>query len=343
MSGGSGTRLWPLSTEETPKQFHALGGENSLIGETALRLRGQRGGLDFQPPIVIAGERHRDLVSTRLAAAGVSPAAVVLEPEGRNTAATAAIAALLVREIDPDALVLLMPADHIVGDPLAFEAAVRSAAETALTRIVTFGIEPKSPETGYGYIQQGDKLADGVFTVAAFKEKPLREVAEGYLKEGGYSWNSGVFFFHPDVMLEEFSIASTDIREGARQALEKAKRTGAEILLDPYAFAAVRSAPVDIAVMEKTARAAVAPCDIGWADVGSWAELWRLAEKDGQGNAATGPVLILDGDNNLVRAEGIHVSLAGVSDLIVVATRDAVLILPRDRAQDVKKLIPPKK
>src|SRR5262249_39059557 len=154
--------------------------------------------------------------------------AVVLEPEGRNTAATAAIAALLVREIDPDALVLLMPADHIVADAPAFEAAVRRAAETAFTRIVTFGIEPKSPETGYGYIRQGDPLADGVFTVAAFTEKPLREVAEGYLAEGGYSWNSGVFFFHPDVMLEEFGIASTDIREGAKQALEKAKRTGPE-------------------------------------------------------------------------------------------------------------------
>lgn len=340
MSGGSGTRLWPLSTEAAPKQFHALGGRHSLIAETALRLTGERNGLEFMPPIIIAGEKHRELVADRLAAAGVAAAAVVLEPEGRNTAATAAIAALVVSEIDPDALVLLMPADHVVADAPAFEAAVRRSAETALTRIVTFGIQPDRPETGYGYIKQGDRLMDGVFTIERFTEKPAREVAEEYLREGGYSWNSGVFFFHPDVMLEEFSNAAIDIREGAKQALERAQRHGGEILLDAYAFGAVRSAPVDVAVMEKTNRAAVAPCDIGWADIGSWAELWRLADKDGQGNAVSGPVMVLDGADNLVRAEGIHVSLAGVSDLIVVATKDAVLILPRDRAQDVKKLIP---
>ncbi len=342
MSGGSGTRLWPLSTEAVPKQFHALGGAKSMIAETALRLSGARDGLEFMPPVIIAGEKHRDLVATRLAEVGVQPAAVVLEPEGRNTAATAAIAALVVGQMDPEALVLLMPADHVVTDAPAFEAAVRRSAEAAFTRIVTFGITPDRPETGYGYIKQGDRLSDGVFTIESFTEKPEREIAEEYLKHGSYSWNSGVFFFHPDVMLEEFSIAATDIREGARQALERGQTHGGEILLDAYAFAAVRAAPVDKAVMEKTQRAAVTPCNIGWADIGSWAELWRLAPKDEAGNSVAGPALTLDASNNLVRAEGVHVSIAGVSDLIVVATKDAVLILPRDRAQDVKKLIPGK-
>ncbi len=344
MSGGSGTRLWPLSNEARPKQFHALPGPNTMIGETALRLQGVHGNLMFLPPIIIAGERHGDLVVEHLAAAGVAPAAVVLEPQGRNTAATAALAAFVARQLDEDALVLLMPADHLVRDPAAFIAAVQRATPIASApaggRIVTFGIEPTAPETGFGYIRQGEPLADGVFAISRFAEKPSRDVAEQYLAEGGYSWNSGVFYFRPDLMLEEFSVGAADIRDATLKALETGERSGNEYRLDAEAFAKVRSEPVDIAVMEKTARAAVVPCSIGWADVGSWAEVWRLGDKDAAGNVATGSVKILDGEDNLVMAHGLHVSVAGVSDLIIIATLEAVIVLPKDRAQDVKKLIP---
>jgi mannose-1-phosphate guanylyltransferase / mannose-6-phosphate isomerase len=343
MSGGSGTRLWPLSTEVRPKQFHALMGAHSLFEETALRLAGTRGNLEFLPPIIVAGESHGELIADSCRAIGVTPSAIVLEPIGRNTAATAALAALTAQAIDPDALVLLMPADHIVSDVAAFAAAVELAADTARTHIVTFGIRPDGPETGYGYIQQGEALANGVHRVAAFKEKPARPEAERMLREGGYTWNSGVFFFNPAVMLDEFAIASADIRDDARRALNSARRDGVSIHLDRDIFGAVRAEPVDIAVMEKTRRAAVVPCSIGWADVGSWAELWRLSEKDAAGNVVLGRGAVHDGTNNLLHGtNGVHVAVAGLSDLVVVATAEAVLIMPRARAQDVKTFIPPK-
>lgn len=340
MSGGSGTRLWPLSTSEQPKQFHALGAKRTMIQETALRLTSSDPGLNILAPAIIGNVRHADLIASQLEAVGVSPTFTALEPVGRNTAATAAAAALLALEYAPEALVLLMPADHVVANPAAFLRAISVSVETAKTRIVTFGMRPKGPETGYGYIRQGVALAEGVFEVSAFREKPSREVAESYLREGGYSWNSGVFFFDPTVMLGEFSLTSPDIRDGTRDALKHAVRHDRTLLIDAQTFATVRSAPFDIAVMEATQRAAVTPCDIGWADVGSWSELWRLSEQDASGNVAIGPSFILDGSDNLVRSEGIHVSVAGVSGLVVVATTDGILIIPKDRAQDVGKLIP---
>lgn len=342
MSGGSGTRLWPLSTAARPKQFHVLGAPRSMIEETALRFSGRHGEIEFLDPIIIAGGAHRDLLVDLLQASGVRPAAIVFEPQGRNTAAAAAIAAMVAQEIDPDALVVLAPADHLVARPEGLIEAIRAATRIAGERIVTFGITPTGPETGYGYILQGEAVAEGVHAIERFTEKPALPDAVRYLSEGGYSWNAGIFFFDPRLMLEEFSIASADIREGARRALAAATRSGAEIHLDAAEFSQVRSEPVDIAVMEKTRRAAVAPCDIGWADIGSWAELWRLSEKDDRGNAVHGAVTIMDGANNLIRGEGVHVSAIGVSDLVIVATRDAVLVMPRSRAQDVKKVIPGK-
>jgi mannose-1-phosphate guanylyltransferase/mannose-6-phosphate isomerase len=343
MSGGSGTRLWPLSTAQKPKQFHALGCPRSMIEETALRLSGIHGDIEFLAPIVIAGSSHRDLVRDCLAASDIEPAAVVLEPQGRNTAATAALAALVANELDPDALVLLTPADHIVSRPSALIAAILAATRVVTDRIVTFGISPTGPETGYGYILGGEAITDGVHEIAAFREKPDLPDAIKYLREGGYTWNAGIFYFSPALILQEFSIAAADIRDGARLALQRARRDGAEIHLDPEAFLKVRAEPVDIAVMEKTKRAAVAPCDIGWADIGSWAEFWRVSDKDANGNVVSGEVIMLDGMNNLIRSEGVHVSAIGVSDLIIVATPDAILIVPRSRAQDVKKAIPDKR
>lgn len=340
MSGGSGTRLWPLSTASRPKQFHNLGAERTMIEETVLRFTGEHDGVRFLPPVIIASAAHADLVAAALDACGATPAAIILEPRGRNTAATAALAALIAQEIDPEAHVLLAPADHLVAKASAFIDAIRAATAVLPDRIVTFGIEPSGPETGYGYILQGAALSPGVFAVDRFKEKPDRHVAQQYLDAGGYSWNSGVFLFSPAAMLEEFGIAAADIREGSRDALARARRQGKVILLDADAFNAVRSEAVDRAVMEHTARAAVAPCEIGWADVGSWAEVWRLSEKDPVGNAVAGSVIVEDAANNLVRTDGIHVSIVGLSDLIVIASGDSILIAPRDRAQDVKKVIP---
>ena len=342
MSGGSGTRLWPLSTDARPKQFHTLGGDRSMIEETALRLSGSHDDIEFLPPVVIAGASHAELVRSLLKASGITPAAIVLEPQGRNTAAAAATAAMIASEMAPDAHVLLAPADHLVTRPDAFISAIRSAAKVVTGQIVTFGIAPTSPETGYGYILQGEALAPGVHRIAAFREKPDLATATRYLAEGGYSWNSGVFFFSPRMLLEEFSIAAADIRDGAREALSRARRNGAEILLDAASFDAIRSEAVDRAVMEKTARAAVVPCDIGWADVGSWAELWRLSDKNASGNVADGQATLLDCANTLVRADGMQVSVIGVEDLIVVASGNSVLVMPRARAQDVKKVIPGK-
>jgi mannose-1-phosphate guanylyltransferase/mannose-6-phosphate isomerase len=342
MSGGSGTRLWPLSTTAQPKQFHVFGAGRSMIEDTALRFTGVHDDIEFLAPIVIAGQGHRDIVLDLLSASNIKLSALVLEPEGRNTAATAALAALVAQELDPEALVVLAPADHLVARPAGLIDAIRAAIPIVSDRIVTFGISPTGPETGYGYILGGASIADGVHEVEAFREKPNLADAERYLREGGYTWNAGIFFFSPGLLLEEFSIAASDIREGARQSLQRARRTGVEIHLDPDTFFAVRAEPVDVAVMEKTRRAAVAPCDIGWADIGSWAELWRISEKDHNGNVVSGDVTLLDGENNLIRSEGMQVSAIGVSDLIVVATRDSVLILPRSRAQDVKKVIPDK-
>jgi mannose-1-phosphate guanylyltransferase/mannose-6-phosphate isomerase len=340
MSGGSGTRLWPLSTAARPKQFHYLGAERTMIEETVMRFSGAHRGVKFLAPVIIGSAAHGDLVAEAMANIGVEPSAVILEPTGRNTAATAALAALIAQEIDPEAHVLLAPADHLVANATAFVETIRAATAVLPDRIVTFGISPTGPETGYGYILQGDRLADGVHVVDTFKEKPDLEVAMQYLRDGGYSWNSGVFLFSPQTMLDEFSTAAADIRDGARKALEQARREDGHILLDAEAFAAVRSEAVDRAVMEHTARAAVAPCDIGWADVGSWAEVWRLSDKDGKGNAVKGSVIIEDGQNNLVRTDGVHISVVGLSDLIVIANGDNILIAPRDRAQDVKKVIP---
>lgn len=333
MSGGAGTRLWPASTEARPKQFHALGGAQTMIAETARRVSGVSGSLSFGAPMVLCNERHAQLVRESVG----NVAAIVFEPAPRNTAAVGAIAAALGGEIDPEALVLLLPADHIINDVAAFHAAIERAAPFAYDRIVTFGIAPDRPATGYGYIRRGGALGEGVFAIESFREKPNEATAREYLATGDYAWNSGMFLFSPEVLLREFE-ASAEIRDPALAALKAAKRDGVNIHLDAEAFASVPSAPLDIAVMEKTPRAAVVPCEIGWADVGSWDEIWRLAAKDASGNALHGPVVALDASNTLIRSDGLKVCVAGISDLIIVASADAIVIVPRDRAQDVKEL-----
>ncbi|MFZ4603196.1 MAG: mannose-1-phosphate guanylyltransferase [Caulobacterales bacterium] len=338
LSGGAGSRLWPLSTPARPKQFHALGGADSLIQATAARFLEAPIGVRFAAPIVIANVAHEAEILAQLSAIGVAPAALILEPFGRNTAAAALIAAEAAAEIDPDALVLLLPADHRISDPAAFRAAVARAAPVARSRIVTFGIEPTGPETGYGYIQRGADLGDGAFEIARFKEKPVRALAEELWRDGRHSWNAGIFFFAPTVVREEFAHAP-DVRDGALAAWRAAARDGVCVRLPEAEFAATPSAPFDVAVMEKTTRAAVAPCDIGWADLGAWDEVWRLADKDGEDNVARGPVALKDARGCLVIGDGVKVAVSGVEDLIIVATADGVVVLPKARAQDVKALL----
>jgi mannose-1-phosphate guanylyltransferase / mannose-6-phosphate isomerase len=342
MSGGSGSRLWPLSTEAHPKQFHALGGEAPMIQATALRLAPEMPGeaeLVFLPPIVICNRAHEALVREHLAEAGIEPLAVVLEPFGRNTAAVAATAAMLTAELCPEALTLLLPADHVIADAASFRAAVQRGA-MAPDRIITFGIAPTGPETGYGYIQQGRDIADGVYEVARFAEKPARAVAEAYLADGGYAWNGGIFLFAPGTMLTELATYRPDILDATRTALAQAERAGTTVRFGDAAFADIPSESIDFAVMEHTRLAAVAPCDVGWADIGSWSELWRLGDKDARGNVQRGETVVLDSDDCLVWADrGMEVGVVGLRDVVVVAAGGAVAVLPKDRAQDVKKVV----
>lgn len=338
MSGGAGTRLWPVSTTAEPKQFHALAdAKKSLFVSTIERVQGAADGIKFAAPLVLCNVRHRERVLEHLAAAGVTDATLVLEPTPRNTAAVAAIAAAVAAEIEPDALVLLLPADHVIADANGFRAAIARAAAFARERIVTFGIEPDRPATGYGYIKRGAPLGEGVYAVASFREKPEEDVARGYLAEGGFSWNAGIFLFHPATLLREFE-NSADIRDKALASLKHAEHDGADIRLAAHLFEQIPSVPFDIAVMEKTSRAAVAICDIGWADIGAWDEIWRVSPRDERGNAMHGAVVAHDARNNLLRAEGVTLCVDGVSNLIVIATPTSVIVLPRERAQNVKAL-----
>lgn len=332
MSGGSGTRLWPLSTPAQPKQFHALATQRTMIQETALRLSGP----EFLKPVVICGRSHEQLAMAQLAAIDLLPQAVILEPFARNTAAVAAVAALVGQEIAPDALVLLVPADHVISKPDVFRAALQTAAATARDHIVTFGIRPTAPETGFGYIQRNESLCEGVWTVRRFLEKPNLATATEYVEDGGYDWNAGIFLFSPQVMLEELSRHQPDVLEATRKALENAQVTDRTRLLNPDDFARCPSISVDYAVMERTERAAVAPCDIGWADVGGFSELWRLGDKDTEGNHSFGDTILIDANNCLVRAEGPPVAIIGLDNIMVISTPSGIVVAPVSRAQDVK-------
>jgi mannose-1-phosphate guanylyltransferase/mannose-6-phosphate isomerase len=330
MSGGAGTRLWPLSTESKPKQFHALMGPRTMFAETVARLSGDVSGISFAPPMVLCGESHLAPARAALAEVDARAAVIVVEPAARNTAAVAAAAAFVAQDIDADALVLLAPSDHVIGDTAAFHNAIARSAPFARDRIVTFGMTPTTPATGYGYIKRGAPLGDGVFAIEAFKEKPDEATARTYLETGDYSWNSGMFLFSPATLLAEFQ-PNAAIRERAREALSTASRSRDEIRLGA-AYAEAQSLPLDIAVMECTTRAAVAPCDIGWADVGSWAEVWRLTPRDADGFAVLGPAASTDTSKMI--ASGVKAVAIDGDDLVVIATPDGFLIAPRARVRD---------
>lgn len=338
LSGGSGTRLWPLSSDLCPKQFLSLLTGHSLFQETALRIRALQG--RATPPLVVCNEAHRLLVADQLRAIECAPYAVVLEPGGRNTAPAVAVAALLAqaRAGGNDTLLLVLPADHVIGDTGAFVAAVESAVEAAAAGyLVTFGIVPDKPETGYGYILRG---ADrGRWSeLAKFVEKPDRRTAERYIASGSYLWNSGMFVLPARSYLEELARHAPAIATACARAAQEATtdrdftRLGAAFLQSP-------SDSIDYAVMEKTAKAAVVPLAAGWNDVGSWSALHDVLDKDVNGNVLRGTVLAESCSGSYIASTGRLVAAVGLQDCVIVETHDAVLVVAKSEAQNVKKIV----
>ncbi len=332
LSGGSGTRLWPLSRSRKPKQLLALTGERTMLQLTAERC--PQGDL-FGPAIIVTNAAHADEIAIQMA--DCPPEAMILEPAGRNTAPAIALAALTA---DPDALLLAMASDHVITDVPAFHAAVRAGMPLALDGwLITLGINPDAPETGFGYIRRGEAITPGVHKVEAFVEKPDAERAAAYLADGNYSWNASIFMFRADAYLAALEQYEPAMLAALKASLDGAERDGTTIRPEREAFLACRSESIDYAVMEKADRVAVVPVEMGWSDVGSWDALHALGLNDERGNVTHGDVVMIDSDGCFVRSEGPVVTLAGVKDLIVVATRDAVMILPRGSSQDVKKIV----
>jgi mannose-1-phosphate guanylyltransferase/mannose-6-phosphate isomerase len=341
LSGGSGTRLWPLSRSLYPKQFiRFFQGQTATFLAAALqRLPAAQG---FAPPLVLCNNAHRFLIQAEAERAEVAPRAIVLEPAARNTAPAIAVAALLVERTDPAGILAVMPSDHVIADGPSFVAATRRAAEVAASgRLVLFGIAPASPNTGYGYIRRGDPLPgfDGAYTVAAFTEKPDRATAERYVADGGYCWNSGIFVLSARTFLSELERLAPDVLAAARAALGGAKEDLGFLRLDGEAFAKAPAISVDYAVMERTASAAVLPINVGWSDVGSWTSLWELSPRDAHGNAVHGDALLDDTRNCFIHSDRALVSTLGVEDLVIVDTPDALLVADRDKAQEVSGLV----
>ena len=338
ISGGAGSRLWPLSTQAKPKQFHALATGRTLLQDTVLRTAAAEG-IEVLAPVLICNNAHLEVALAQMAEAGLEPAAIVLEPFGRNTAAVAMTAALVAQALDPEALVLLAPSDHVIAAPEVFAAAVLAAAPMARERIITFGVRPTKPETGYGYIEAGERLDGELAAVARFVEKPNLETAQGYLASGRYLWNAGIFLFAPPVLIAEMERLAPGCAKATREAVARAPAKGAVIALDAEAFDPCPSISLDYAVMERTDKAAVMPLDAGWADIGSWSSLWEQGPHDEAGNRTRGDVELIDAEDCLVWSEGGPVGVIGLKDMIVVHTAEATVVLPKSRAQDVKLLV----
>ncbi|HUU61681.1 MAG TPA: mannose-1-phosphate guanylyltransferase/mannose-6-phosphate isomerase [Acidimicrobiia bacterium] len=337
LSGGFGTRLWPASRKRRPKHLLPLRDERTMFRITLERTRGLAG---VAAPLIACNEDHRPGIQRDLHRAGYDDATIMLEPVGRNTAPAAAAAALHLAARHGEAVMLVLPADHVVADEEAFARAVSVAVPQAEKgRLVTFGIVPTFPATGYGYIQTGDRLTPSVRTVRRFVEKPRRSTAARYLRTGGYLWNSGMFVFSTIALLEELERYAPTVLAACQQAVARAEDRNGLILLDEESFAASPAISIDYAVMEKTTRAAVVPLDAGWSDVGDWAALWDLADHDAEGNTIGGDVIAIGVRDSLLRSTGRLLGVVGVEDLVVVEAADAVLVAARDRAQDVKALV----
>ncbi|MDQ3269668.1 MAG: mannose-1-phosphate guanylyltransferase/mannose-6-phosphate isomerase [Pseudomonadota bacterium] len=338
LSGGSGTRLWPLSRQNQPKQFLSLIGDHSLFQETILRASALPGA---QPPVTVCSEDHRFMVGEQLQAIGVASGGIVLEPMARNTAPAIALAALHVLATDPHASMLVLPADHLIEDVAAFRVAVDSATRLGGQGwLVAFGIRPDYAETGYGYIRSGEPLGDDGFRIGRFVEKPDLATAEHYLADGHYAWNSGMFLFDAAAYLEELARHAPAILAAARAAYAVADADLDFTRVGREAFAASPSDSIDYAVMERTDRAVVVPVSCGWSDIGSWSSLWSVAQHDDGGNCHEGDVIAVDTTGSLVRASDRRlIATIGVEDLVIIDTADATLVARKDRVQDVKLVV----
>jgi mannose-1-phosphate guanylyltransferase/mannose-6-phosphate isomerase len=339
LSGGNGSRLWPLSRESYPKQFLPLFGKDSLLQQAALRVADPD---LFEPLTVIGSEEHRFIIAEQLRLADVEGAQLVLEPVGRNTAPAAAVAALRVAQINADALVLLTPADHLIRDGVAFKACIeRGAVAARAGKIVLFGITPTHPATGFGYIrsEEASVRESAALAVAGFTEKPDLARAESYLAAGGYYWNSGMVLASARTLLSAFESLAPDILKVCRAALRDLQSDLDFLRLDPHRFSECPSTSLDYAVIEKTDRAALVPATFDWADVGTWSAVWSIEAKDARGNATSGETQVNDSSGCFVRSEGPLIATVGVENLIIVATPDAVLVASKDHDQDVKQIV----
>jgi mannose-1-phosphate guanylyltransferase len=334
LCGGSGTRLWPLSRRATPKQFLCLTGDETMLQQTAGRVRDEA---LFRRPLVIGAATQADEIAKQLAEAAVVPFRLILEPCARNTAPAVALAALASAADD---LLLVMPSDSLIADADAFRAGVALASGWAEQGgLVTFGVRPDRAETGYGYVKRGAEIAPGLFEVDRFVEKPDQARAESFLRDGGYDWNAGIFLFRADVLLGVLRTFAPDIYAAAAAAHAAARADGDRLLPDADAFARAPPLSLDYAVMEKAERIAVVPLDMGWSDVGSWQALYEALSKDGDDNAVSGDVLPIDCQACLLKSDGPLVTAIGLKDLVVVATRDAVLIVSREDSQRVREAV----
>ena len=347
LSGGSGTRLWPLSRAMRPKQLLSLVSEATMIQDTVSRLNGIR---FLTPPIVVCNEEHRFMIAEQMREINIDPSAIILEPFGKNTAPAVAISAIkaseIAKEIDSnvsdDAVILVLPADHVIQDTAAFHKAIATGYEAALkNKLVTFGIIPDAPETGYGYIKAGGAIEndEAIRAVEEFVEKPDKQTAESYIEQGSYYWNSGMFMFKATEYLNELEKFNAEMLSASKEALNQGASDLDFIRLNKDVFEKCPSDSIDYAVMEKTEKAVVVPVDIGWNDIGSWTALWEVGNSDERGNVTQGDVCVIDSDNSYIHSENRLVSVVGVKDHVIVETPDAVLVAHKDAAQNVKDIV----
>jgi mannose-1-phosphate guanylyltransferase/mannose-1-phosphate guanylyltransferase/mannose-6-phosphate isomerase len=338
LSGGAGTRLWPLSRELYPKQLLPLLSDKSLLQETATRVHGTA----FAAPLIVCNDEHRFIIAEQLRQLQIVPRAIVLEPVARNTGPAVTAAAHMVAGQDQDALMLVLPSDHSIQDVAAFHKAIETAAAAARTgRLVTFGITPERAETGYGYIKRGMPLdgVAGAYAIERFVEKPDAKTAEGYLAEGKWSWNSGMFLFPARPFLDELRRFEPAMASAVADSVGSSNRDLDFTRLAKNGFARAPAKSVDYAVMEKTDKAAVVPASLGWSDVGAWSALWEIGKKDNAGNVVVGDVIAHETTNSYLRSDRVLLATLGIDDAVVVATSDVVLVASKDRVQDVKKIV----
>ncbi|VAV97900.1 Mannose-1-phosphate guanylyltransferase / Mannose-6-phosphate isomerase [hydrothermal vent metagenome] len=337
LSGGSGTRLWPISTEDRPKQFLELLGHQTLFQLTLQRCNDER---LFDPPTIVGSIAHHQLLTNQMDEIGIDAGNIILEPCARNTAPAIALAALACD--NPQSLMLVMPSDHIIKNVDMFQETVRQSIALAKARwLVTFGINPTGPETGYGYIQQGDEIfgSVGSFAARCFVEKPNSENAEKMISDGGYYWNSGIFLFRADSYLAALELHAPEMLVAAKQAMKNAEYKGIEIHPDEASFATAPSDSIDYAIMERADKVAITPVNPGWSDVGSWDSLYEVSVKDEQSNNEKGDVVAVNSTGNLIQSDDLKIVTYGLEDMIVIAKGKTVMIIPRGQSQNVKKIL----